>query len=140
MIHAAVWKEDTTVSFSSEGSVGGKMDTSPAEKTITVPAIRLRNLLTGKVDFLKIDIEGAEYEVLKDCKDLLHNVESLFIEFHGMRNEDQKLHEILEWVNAAGFRYYIKEAWNNMTHPLLKTYNDYYHLQLNIFCFRESNG
>ena len=35
----------------------------------TVPCVRLRDLLNEEIDFLKIDIEGAEYEVLKDCAD-----------------------------------------------------------------------
>lgn len=140
LINAAVWKEDTTVSFSSEGSVGGKMDNQDTGNTVQVPAVRLRSFLHEKVDFLKIDIEGAEYEVLKDCRDLLKNVDNLFIEFHGLKHQEQRLHEILDWVNAAGFRYYLKEAWNNMTHPFLITYNDYYHLQLNIFCFRETDS
>lgn len=96
----------------------------------------MRDYLSTEIDFLKIDIEGAEYEVLKDCADLLFNVKNLFIEYHVLPNEAQHLHDILNWVNAAGFKYYIKEAWNNMTYPYMKSYNDYYQMQLNIFCYR----
>lgn len=137
LINAAVWKEDTSLSFESEGSVGGKIGAGATNKNrVQVPAKRLRNYLSGKVDFLKIDIEGAEYEVLKDCKDLLLNVENLFIEYHVLPNETQRLHEILEWVHAAGLRYYIREAWGNMKYPFTKTCDFYYQLQLNIFCYR----
>jgi FkbM family methyltransferase len=137
-INAAVWKKDTTLSFYSEGSVGGKIEFNQSgdDKMIEVPTIRLRDYLSTPVDFLKIDIEGAEYEVLKDCHDLLGNVKNLFIEYHVMPDEPQTLHEILEWVHRAGFKYYLREAWNNMTYPYMKVYNDYYQMQLNIFCYK----
>lgn len=136
LINAAVWNEETPLLFESQGSVGGKIANDEIQNTVQIPAVRLRNYLSSTVDFLKIDIEGAEYEVLKDCRDLLINVKNLFIEYHELQKEDQKLHEMLVWINKAGFKYYIKEAWNNMSYPFTKNYNDYYHMQLNIFCFR----
>lgn len=135
--NAAVWKEKTNLFFLSEGSVGGKIDFSKNVKNnIEIAAVRLRDYLRQPVDFLKMDIEGGEYEVLKDCQDLLINVKNLFIEYHVLRNEKQHLHEILLWVSSAGFNYYIKEAWDNMSYPFMQVYNDYYQMQLNIFCYR----
>jgi hypothetical protein len=118
--------------------VGGKIEQHNGSmgNAVDVRTARLRNYLTTPIDFLKLDIEGVEYEVLKDCKDLLPNVKNLFIEYHVMAEEEQKLDEILSWVSAAGFRYYIKEAWDNVTHPFMKDYKDYYQMQLNIFCYR----
>ena len=49
----------------------------------TVTCVRLKDLLDDDIDFLKIDIEGAEYAVLKDCSDDLTNVKNLFVEYHG---------------------------------------------------------
>lgn len=137
LINAVVWKEDTTLHFSSEGSVGGKIESLETSKSVQISALRLKKYLNQKIHFLKIDIEGAEYEVLEDCKELLENVENMFIEYHCLQKEEQKLHEILQWVNDAGFKYYIKEAWNNMSYPFMKIYNDYYQMQLNIFCYRQ---
>ncbi len=137
LINAAVWFREEVLTFKSEGSVGGKIDLNDSgTNMISVPGLRLRNLLAEPVDFLKMDIEGAEYDVLKDCQDLLVNVKNLFIEYHVQPNEEQHLHEILDWVNKAGFKYYIKEAWNNMSYPFMKTYNDYFQMQLNISCYR----
>jgi FkbM family methyltransferase len=137
-INAAVWKERTSLRFHSEGSVGGKIEFNESrdDNMVDVPTIRLRDYLSNPVDFLKIDIEGAEYEVLKDCHDLLSNVRNLFIEYHVMPDEPQTLHEILNWVHEAGFKYYLREAWNNMTYPYMKSYNDYFQMQLNIFCYK----
>ncbi len=140
LINAAVWKEKTYLNFAAEGSVGGKIDLGQnLNNDIEIPAIRLRDYLIQPVDFLKIDIEGAEYEVLKDCKDVLINVKNLFIEYHVRRDEEQHLHDILLWVSSAGFKYYIKEAWNNMSYPFMQLYNDYYQMQLNIFCYRDAS-
>jgi FkbM family methyltransferase len=136
LINAAVWNSETELAFASEGSVGGKIDFSKDKSMDNVKAIRLKNYLNIEIDLLKIDIEGAEYEVIKDCANDLMNVKNLFIEYHDFKGEKQNLHEILTWLAKAGFTYYIKEAWNNMTHPFLKKYNDFFNMQLNIFCFR----
>lgn len=135
-INSAVWIHDNGLSFISEGSVGGKISINSATD-VKVNSIRLKTLLLqDEIFFLKIDIEGAEYEVMKDCKDSLNNVQNLFIEFHTEKNKENNLDEILNWVRAAGFKYYIKEAWENMSHPFTRQYNDFFHMQLNIFCFR----
>ena len=36
-----------------------------------------KDFLCQKIDFLKIDIEGPEYDILKDCGDSLKNVENI---------------------------------------------------------------
>ncbi len=137
IVHSAVWDENSTLSFAQEGSVGGKIgDAGNGSEMIKVPAIRLSDYLNKPVDFLKIDIEGAEYRVLKDCWELLSNVKNLFIEYHLMPGEQSHLHEILNWVQTVGFSYYIKEAWSNMDYPFMKEYKDTFQLQLNISCFR----
>jgi hypothetical protein len=101
-----------------------------------VEVVRLRDLLHEEIDFLKIDIEGAEYEVLKDCRDKISNAKNVFIEFHGEADQPQQLHEMLLWMTEAGFRYNIKDAWNNQPHPFLKRKNKGRDLQLNLFFFK----
>ena len=93
--------------------------------------------MTGrKVDFLKIDIEGAEFVVLKDIENELYNVDAIFIEYHSMQNKKQNLHEILKIVQDAGFNYHIKEAYTSK-HPFMeRNLNFGMDLQLNIFCFK----
>ena len=137
LVNSATWINDEKLNFASEGSVGGRISDDQQEIKNEVNAVRLRNYLQNeKIFFLKIDIEGAEYEVLKDCKDVLKNVENLFIEFHNRNHEDNTLDEILKWAREAGFITYVKEAWNNMPHPFTKKDIGGYHLQLNIFCYR----
>lgn len=131
----AVWIANTILSFKSDGAVGGQI-ADDTEDTIKVDAIRLKDFLSSEVDFLKIDIEGVEYEILKDCENSLANVKNIFIEYHSFLKNEQKLDEILLILKQAGFKYYIKEAWNNMPNPYIDRRKSHYDLQLNIFGYR----
>jgi FkbM family methyltransferase len=135
----AIWKENGEISFSNSGNLGGKIDhsTNSADQTNLVPTIRLKDLLIEKIDLLKIDIEGAEYEVIKDCKDDLHCISNLFIEYHGKFSDGGNLIELLNIINNAGFGFYIKEAADIYPNPFVRTRENYpYEVQLNIFAFR----
>ncbi|NDV69040.1 FkbM family methyltransferase [Dysgonomonas sp. 25] len=135
IVSKAVWTANTTLEFMSDGAVGGQI-VEGREGSTKIEAIRLRDYLEKEVDFLKIDIEGVEYDILKDCADKLINVKNLFIEYHSFLNNEQKLDEILLVLKKAGFKYYIKEAWNNMPMPFVDSHQSHYDLQLNIFAYR----
>lgn len=133
----AVWIENTTIRFIEEGNMGSKIGAGSAEKSKEVTAIRLRDFLDRHIDFLKIDIEGAEYEVLNDIQHDLDKVGNLFIEYHGTFSQNHQLNEILQIVTTAGFAYYIKEAAEIFQSPFARKKRESpYDLQLNIFCFR----
>lgn len=133
----AVWNENTSLHFIQEGNMGSKIGENPNSNTITVKARRLKDFLNKKVDFLKLDIEGAEYEVLKDIAANLDFVDKMFIEYHGTFDQNKELLEILELVSNAGFKFYIKEAAPVFDQPFLpKKHEGEYDLQLNMFCFK----
>ncbi|MGB8193136.1 MAG: FkbM family methyltransferase [Chitinophagaceae bacterium] len=135
----AIWKEDTTLQFAGEGTHSSRIEEQGnSAGTVEVKATRLKNLLDRKVDFLKMDIEGAEYEVLKDCGDRLQMIDNLFIEFHGHFNKTHELTEILQLVEANNFAYYIREAAMVYPTPFHREGQPPYDLQLNIFCFKIS--
>jgi hypothetical protein len=95
--------------------------------------------LNKEIDLLKIDIEGAEYEVIKDCKDKLKFIKNLFVEYHSTFEDQHKLVEILSIINDAGFNFYIKEANNVFPKPFIKNkINTPFDIQLNIFAFRNA--
>jgi FkbM family methyltransferase len=115
-INSAVWTNSETLNFSVEGSWGGYLSSEPEAKSITVKALDLRSLIDKKIDFLKIDIEGAETEVLIHAQDLIVKyVDHLFFEWHSLAGETQRLGEILDYFSSNGFRYHIKEASNRET-------------------------
>jgi FkbM family methyltransferase len=137
---AAVWTENTTLSFRVTGSMGSTIDQEKHDTSVKVQALRLKDFLQQKVDFLKIDIEGAEFEVLKDIAPDLHNVQTLFLEYHGTYQQNGELLQILNIVQQAGFKFYIKEAASIYDSPFINEKNGAwgYDVQLNIFCHRIS--
>lgn len=142
LYNKAIWSSETNLEFWAEGGFSGRIVKQGDNKNIIkVKTARLKNFLEQKVDFLKIDIEGAEYEVLKDCADQLFNVENLFVEYHSHISERQTLHDILSIICKAGFRYHIKDAHTNVTTFMKRAIMLGMDLQLNIFAFRcEKNG
>src|SRR5688572_6723308 len=134
----AIWKNNTPIEFVSDGTLGSKINDAGNNKNIvSIKATRLKDLLSEKIDFLKLDIEGAEYEVLKDCADSLHNVQNMFLEFHGYFNKINELTEIFQLLQNSGFAYYIKEATSVYSTPFYRENQVRpYDIQLNIFCFR----
>lgn len=132
----AVWSAETELDFYAEGSWGGRI-TRPGDEgnIVTVKTARLKDYLTSPVDFLKIDVEGAETDIVRDCADDLASVEHVFIEYHSHCRERQTLQELLSILQAAGFRYHIKEASKRET-PFINKTAEGMDLQLDVFAFR----
>lgn len=135
----AVWKEDTTLEFFSDGGLSGSLfaDFANKKNIIKIKAADLKKYLNKKVDFLKMDIEGAENEVIFDIKNQLHYVENLFLEYHGIKDKKQNLGDILNLLTEEGFQYYIRVAGETMSYPFFKEVHGVFNQQLNIFCFRK---
>lgn len=135
---SAVWISNEPISFVSDGTQGSGIATGKSSSNIIqIKAERLADVVkSSKVDFLKIDIEGAEAEVIKDCGPYLKNVENLFVEYHGKTTDTEKLAWLID-VLKMHFQVYIKMAADNLTHPFVdkKTEGDF-DVQLNIFCYR----
>lgn len=137
----AVWVKDATLNFHSEGSTASRleeeMDKNKEDQTVPVKAIRLNDLIHSKVDMLKVDIEGAEYEVLKDIENKLHYIEILFLEYHGTFKQNNRLTEMLDILTRNKFQFYIKEGHNVYQQPFYDHMSSgKYDIQLNIFCFK----
>jgi len=134
----AIWTEDTVLNFDQDNALGGRINHAESHSNTTqVSALALTPFINKRIDFLKIDIEGAEFDVLKSIEHKLLLVENLFIEYHSDPQQPQKLAELLTIIDHAGFRLYIKEAWNNLPIPFEHSvYKPFWDLQLNIFAYR----
>ena len=138
VIEKAVWKNEDTLNFFSEGADGGRIALeSDKTKIREVKSVRLKNYLDRRVDFLKIDIEGAEATVLKDCGEALKNVDRMFVEYHSFTDQPQSLDELLNILSTAGFRYNIQHVGIFSSTPFVKI-NSSLNMdnQLNIFAYR----
>ena len=151
LVERALWSSETTLRFLPEGSDGGRIASAGDEREKRyntfrfkewtpgpiVQTTRLRPYLDRPVDFLKLDIEGAETEVLRDCADLLRNVDNLFLEYHSFASEEQTLHEVLAILRDAGFRTQIQQVTPTSPRPFMTRYLRWgMDVQLNIFCMR----
>ena len=135
---AAVWINNGTISFEGNETEASRID-EKKESGKQVQCQRLADLLekVKHVDFLKIDIEGAEYEVIKDCAKHLSRVDNMFLEYHGKTNETYKLNEILQIVRENGFAVYVQNAADTLEHPFVnKTTSTPFDVQLNLYCYK----
>lgn len=134
----AIWKQNGFIEFQVEGGFSGRIPKPEDQaRIVKVPARRLRDLLLDRpVDFLKVDIEGAEYEVLLDCQDVLGRVKHIFIEYHSHVAEPQRLNEILTILTRAGFRYHVHEAYTQPRPYVQRELMLGMDLQLDVFGYR----
>jgi FkbM family methyltransferase len=139
VVDKAVWVDEQGVLFGSEAADSSSIY-SESDSKKRVPSVRLRDYLTAeeRIDFLKIDIEGAEIEVLEDCRDALGHVQNLFVEFHSYIDHPQSLASVIKIFEENGFRYYVDTNQHRKRPFTNHRYrgNDVMDLQLNIFGYR----
>jgi len=80
---------------------------------------KFSELINAFPSIIKIDVEGAEYEVICGAKNSLHNVTALLIEVNQSHYENQllvkkKLNSLLK-VNGFNFSYHIDCKNNTIT-------------------------
>lgn len=135
----AVWESETTLQFFTDKGMGGSVETKHGTTSpIEVPTVRLADYLQRPVDFLKMDIEGAEYTVLKSCEPYLKNVQNIFVEYHSYLNKEQKLEEILSMLKNSGFRYHLKQSFSRQR-PFIDRAggNDTMEMAINVFGYKD---
>ena len=139
LVNAAVWNEKTTLLFHSEGADGGNITADKSSiNQIEVQALVLKDEIAKqeRVDLLKIDIEGAEYQVLEHCQSVLRKVENIFLECHSFSSDTQKIQDILAILNKSGFRYFILNE-SRRKQPFVNTSLEKpMDMQVNIFGYR----
>ena len=135
----AVWINNDGVEISV-----GKADNSSifgSGQKVKIPSVTLSSILEREqiIDFLKIDIEGAEKDVINSCGNLLRKVSNIFIEYHSFIDKKQELDNILSILTQNNFRYFIKPV-NDRLQPFLNKTNKNspeFDLQLNIYAYKE---
>lgn len=105
--NAAVWDKDGTVSFDNRGRDKGLVS---AEGAVQVRSIDLALHLPERVDLLKLDIEGAEYAVIRRMTETgsISRVQTLVAEFHIKREDVDDCLNALQQLRAAGMQVTLK--------------------------------
>ena len=125
MNYAAFSKETKLKLYLPAGDIFTKYNTimsnwiwvKPEDKYVEVNANTLDNLLQQigikQVNWIKIDVEGAEFEVLKGAHDLLLNTKNivLLMEVHGSPN-DYRL-KLEEFLRSYNFKIEFEKIYEN---------------------------
>lgn len=125
LLRSAVGGEPGQALFLSEGADAGcivreSRENAPrAKPLIAVDVVALAPFLREPVDLLKIDIEGAETDLLLGLVDQLHHVRRIFVEWHSFTGEPQHLHTILGILVNAGFRVHCQPEFS-LSSPFLE--------------------
>ncbi|GAA4408799.1 hypothetical protein GCM10023187_31220 [Nibrella viscosa] len=138
VVNKAVWVNNDGILFGSEAADSSSIY-SQSPKNV-VPSVRLHDYLVQepRVDMLKIDIEGAETDVLDDCRHVLGHVQNLFVEFHSYIGQPQSLARVVQILEENGFRYYVN-TYQDRNKPFINHQyknNTVMDLQLNLFAWR----
>ena len=96
---------DVAAPMASAHSLEEAWGTQRSDRWIEVETVPLADYITGPVDYLKLDIEGAETAVLPSIASRLHLVRAIGLEFHGTgprAAEDEA--RVLGVLERSGFR------------------------------------
>jgi len=113
--NVALWNENTTIDFFTDPEDPGSLLMSTRPTRMRTPAIpvaarRLSEFVEGKVDFLKLDVEGAEQQVLEElaASRKIRLIKQMGIEYHRrIPGERSALSGFLKILEENGFEYQI---------------------------------
>jgi FkbM family methyltransferase len=109
-LHAALWREECILEFAAEGNMGSAVsDVGPRQSNlVSVQAITLDSLCERMslthVDHVKMDIEGAEYEVIFSSAKFIETFRPSFIvEIHNEGNKPANVGRIEGFFTQFGY-------------------------------------
>jgi FkbM family methyltransferase len=115
----ALWNKDEQRIFvmPDDDSMAGHLEVSKDSRSLDdgnnhfeeVACVKLSHYLNQRIDFLKLDIEGSELEVLEESKELLGNVRYIFCEYHHDK-EAPFLSKILQILEEKGFDVHVDKS------------------------------
>ncbi|MBF9132221.1 FkbM family methyltransferase [Plantactinospora sp. S1510] len=114
--------------FMASGSDNGSLVAAPWSSTsIQVPTIPVSGYVDPSVSLLKLNIEGAEADVIAELGSRLASVDQVLIEYHGFAELPQSLHEILARLDQNGHTYIVSHfnATNRSCVPPLRLDRNY---------------
>ena len=130
---------DGVAAFKPEGADSGRIvDGMKADGVIQIRTVRLSSFLTEPVDMLKLDIEGAEPDVLEECVSRLHLVRHLYVSYHSFKHQRQRLDAVIGCLGKGGFRVYPDDRKVNSPLIALHEYRDIESMT-GLFGFRDSD-
>lgn len=126
-VQAALSGEDGRQTFTATGSDSGSLVATARGSAVTVPTRRLSPYAAEPVSLLKLNIEGAEADVIEELGDRLADIDQVLIEYHGFAELPQTLHTILSRLHEHGHTYIVShfDETNRSCVPPLRLDEDY---------------
>lgn len=105
VVEAAAWIADGETKWYSEGSDGSRIIDSRDHimDSFLIPTVDIGHYLDRDIDLLKLDIEGAEYDVVGHIRDRLQVVKNIIAECHMNQDNILQFARLLESLKTAGF-------------------------------------
>ncbi len=105
VVEAAAWIADGEAGWFCQGIDGSRLvpDRAAGPGTAVVRTVDLADYLADDVDLVKLDIEGAEYEVVEHLRDRLGKVKNLSLECHLDRTRIGSFGAMLALLTQAEF-------------------------------------
>ncbi len=103
--HVVFWRDPDK-----EGALGNTICPNTPKAASAADSVRLSAYVKGRVDLLKLDVEGAEFEVLEDLSSSgkLGFIRQMIVEYHlHMPGMPERLSGFLGLLEAAGFGYQL---------------------------------
>jgi len=111
LIHAAVWSANGHVAYGGEEQWGLHVLEHNSDISINLKKVQARTLDSifaeyhlETVDYLKMDIEGAEANVLQGPMNWIKHVRSMKIEVHPQFNPEATVENCIEILMSIGFK------------------------------------
>lgn len=106
LINVGLYNSNGKINFSDNEIDSGKIDISGNN---SIEVVKLSGYINEEVDFLKLNIEGAEYEVLVDLSQSgkIKMIKEMCFEWHSFSGQKQNLDEVLKILRDNDFKYYI---------------------------------
>jgi FkbM family methyltransferase len=114
-IHAALGGEDGRSAITNNGSCSRTGDSGT--RTEIVPLKTLASLMREqgleRIDLLKMDCEGAEWDILPEAESVLPRVRQICMEFHCERGWTSE--RLAQWLRTRGYRvWHTPGTWTGM--------------------------
>jgi FkbM family methyltransferase len=132
VVDAAVWVQDGSAQWLCEGIDGSKIiaaDEPTGQNIVSVRTIDFAGYITSEIDLVKLDIEGAEYQVVIHLADKgkLALLKNMIIECHLDQSNIGLLAKMMESLVGAGFQIGINSIgqWRDLIRQTVVSPNHY---------------
>ncbi len=132
----AAWINDDMLEFSTNELGGGtiSLNNSVERTRCLVESVDIKMIIESlSLDILKVDIEGAENELLPHIIAVITKVRYLIFEYHSVKNRKQRLGEVLYRLEEAGFRVHIRTE-DQVYNPYLEDMPGNFDNRLVVYC------